>query len=106
MSWPPIPTLVRGAGGPIKVRVRVRPRGTDGEEVWGLWDDARRIITLDKSASRVHQWRVLFHELAHAALNDAGLENVLEQKAAETICDALATARVQEMRGELGIIDS
>lgn len=105
-SYPDIPTLIRGSGGPIRVRRRARPRGSDGSEAWGLWDSAQRLITIDKTAKPEHQWRVLFHELAHAALHDAGLDNILEAAAQETICDALATARIQEMRGELGLIDS
>lgn len=106
MTWPPIPTLVRGAGGPITVRRVKCPRGSDGEEAWGTWDEGRRAIRLDRNASPDHQWRTLFHELCHAAFDDAGLEAVLEDSAQEALCRAIATARIQELRGQLGIIDS
>lgn len=102
--WPVVPRLWRGAGGPITVRLRRRPKHEDGTEVWGLWDDAARRITIDGTAKREHQWRVLFHELTHAALHDSGIENLLEAKAVEAICDAISTARYQEMRGNLGLI--
>lgn len=105
-DWPPIPTLLRGAGGPITVRKRKKPRHKDGDEVWGLWDGAARRITIDSTAKIEHQWLVLFHELTHAALHDAGVENLMDDAGVEAICDAMATARIQEMRGELGVIDS
>ena len=105
MTWPAIPTLIRGAGGPIKVRCvkHVRPEGV---ECWGVWNDATRTIRLDKTALIEHQWRVLFHELAHAAIGDAGIENLFDEQGVETLCDALATARIQELRGQLGIMDA
>lgn len=104
-DYPPIPTLVRGSGGAIKVRraKRVRPSGV---EAWGVWNDAKRTIYLDKTATLEHQWRVLFHELTHAALHDAGIENLFDDRGVETLCDAMATARMAEFRGQLGIVDS
>ena len=103
-EWPPIPTLVRGTGGAIKVR-RLKKVKSAGVDCWGDWDDSTRTIRLDKTAVIEHQWRVLFHELAHAALHDSGLQNAFEDRAIEALCDAFATSRVQEMKGELGIID-
>lgn len=105
MTWPPIPSLIRGSSGPIKVR-RVKKAIANGQDCWGHWNDAKRLITIDKTAAIEFQWRVLFHELAHAALSDAGTENLMEDQAVEAVCDAVATARMQELRGELGIIDS
>lgn len=104
-DWPPLPTLIRGVGGPIKVR-RVRRAQVQGTPCWGVWDDAKRIITIDRTAKIEHQWRVLFHELMHAALHDAGIENLFDPKGIETLCDCVATARIQEMRGELGVMDA
>lgn len=105
-DYPDVPRLVRGVGGAIRVRLVKRPRHRDGAEVWGLWDDGKRLITIDATASREHRWRVLFHELAHAAIADAGIENVLDGSYVELLCDAFATARLCEMRGELGIVDA
>lgn len=105
-DYPPIPRLIRGTGGAIRVRLRRKPKHADGQECWGLWDDGKRLITVDSTASPEHRWRVLFHELAHAALADAGVENLMDGAATEAICDAMATARLQEFRGELGIVDA
>lgn len=104
-DWPPVPSLIRGAGGTIKVR-RVKKARVEGTECWGVWDDAKRIITIDKTAAPEHQWRVLFHELTHAALHDAGIENLFDPQGVETLCDCIATARIQEMRGNLGVMDA
>jgi Zn-dependent peptidase ImmA (M78 family) len=71
----------------------------DGTECWGIWDDSTRTILLDKSANRRHQWRVLYHELAHVALSDAGLDNGIGDELVEAICDAVATARMRERFG-------
>jgi hypothetical protein len=106
MIWPPIPTLVRGTGGTITVRCVKKVKHTDGTECWGEWDEAKRTIRIDKTAKPEHQWRVLFHELTHAALGDAGIENLFDPAGVETLCDALATARMQEFRGQLGIMDA
>ncbi len=105
MVWPPLPTLIRGAGGPITVR-RSRTVRPDGVDSWGVWIDSTRTIRIDKTARIEHQWRVLFHELSHAALHDAGLENAFEDKVVEAIADCMATSAIQIMRGELGIHDS
>ena len=106
MSYPPIPTLIRGAGGAITVRRVKRPRGSNGEDCWATWDDARRAIRLDRDAPLEHQWRVLFHELTHSALHDAGIENLLDDAGVEAICDAMASSRMAEFRGQLGIMDA
>jgi hypothetical protein len=58
---------------------------------------------MDRSAVPAHKWRVFFHEMVHAALDDAGLSNLLSADAVESICDAIATARLQELRGQLGL---
>ena len=104
MTWPAIPRLLRGAGGPIKVRLVKQVRRTL-PAAWGQWNDATRTIRIDKAATPEHRWRVLFHELTHAALNDAGIENMTNEAALEAFCDAIATAAIQAMRGELGMID-
>jgi hypothetical protein len=100
--WPPIPKRVRGAGGPIIIRTVKRCEGDTGA-AWGTWEPGTRIIRVERGAKPQHKWRVLFHELAHAAIDDAGIAHLLTADGQEAICDATATARIQEMRGELGI---
>lgn len=71
----------------------------DGSECWGIWDESIRTITLDKTATKRHQWRVLFHELGHVALDDSGLSNGMDASVVEAICDAIASARMRERFG-------
>ena len=49
---------------------------------------------------------LFYHEWMHAVLDDAGLSNILTKAVGESICDAAATARLQELRGLLGIFEA
>jgi hypothetical protein len=102
--WPAIPKTLRGTGGPIRVRQIQRVR-SEGEECWGTWSAEERIIRIERGATAEHKWRVFFHEWAHAALDDAGVSNLFSLDGNETLCDAIASARVQEMRGTLGLTE-
>ena len=110
-AYPKLPKRVRGAGGWIRVISVKRPgeyhdKGftvTHGEPCWGSWEPSTRTIRVEKGAPRAFQWRVYFHELTHAAIEDAGLHHLLADSSEETLCDALATARTQEMHGQLQI---
>lgn len=104
MRWPQIPKRLRGAGGPIRVRLIKRCKG-DAGAAWGTWEAGTRTVRLERGALPQHRWRVLFHELTHAALDDAGVGHLLSAEATEAICDAMATARLQEMRGMLGLAE-
>lgn len=95
--YPPIPKWAEAPGGPVEVRL-VDKLVHDGQECWGLYEPAERRITVVKT-SRPHQWRVYYHEWAHAALTDAGIDNALTEQIHEAICDALATARMRERFG-------
>ncbi len=101
ISWPAIPTRVEGAGGPITVKRVKRARSDDGKACWGTWDASKREIEIDRSPSREYQLHTLFHELTHAALDDAGIANLLSDAGQEAVCDAMATARMRELRGTL-----
>ncbi len=101
IKWPAIPASVEGAGGPIGIRKVKRARSDDGRACWGTWEPSTRTVELDRSASPQHQLRTLFHELTHAALDDAGVAYLLSEEGAETICEAIATARMRELRGTL-----
>ncbi len=101
IKWPAIPASVEGAGGPITVRLVKHARSDDGRVCWGTWEAATRTVELDRTASPEHQLRTLFHELTHAALDDAGVAYLLSDEGNETICEAIATARMRELRGSL-----
>ena len=101
MNWPPLPRLVHCAGGPVKVRRKKVLRASDGEDAWGLWEQDKRTIWVAKGLPLEQQWRVYFHELMHAVLTDSGLENLFPEQGVEVLCDAVATARMAELRGSL-----
>lgn len=96
--YPPIPKTAEGPGGSVEVRL-VRALHHGGQDCWGLYDPAERLISIDNSAGKAHQWRIYFHEWAHVALCDAGLDNALTHELHEAVCDALATARMRERFG-------
>lgn len=102
-KWPAIPKLIQGAGGPIAVRLVKRIHSEKDGDCWGQWDSGTRMVRLERSARIQHKWRVLFHELTHAAMDDAGIAYLLSTEACESICEAMASARVQEMRGLMGL---
>ena len=98
-TFPPLPKAISAPGGDVAVVLVDKLKHPDGTECWGIWDDSTRTISLDKSANRRHQWRVLYHELAHVALGDAGLDNGIGDELVEAICDAVATQRMRERFG-------
>jgi Zn-dependent peptidase ImmA (M78 family) len=96
--FPRLPRVVEAPGGTVTVTPRRRPKA-DGDEVWGSWDEGRRRIEIDSEAPLRHQWKTFYHELAHAALSDCGVDEILDEKAAEAVCDAIAIARMRERFG-------
>ena len=98
MTYPPIPESVESAGGTVRIELGEAPV-TDGLACDGLWDSARQVISLDASVPDRHRWRTYFHELTHVALTDSGLDELLEPKLHEAICNAVATARMRERFG-------
>jgi Zn-dependent peptidase ImmA (M78 family) len=97
-SFPPLPTVVAGLAGPIRVlrsdKVRV-----GGAAAWGYWEKGKRLIVIDRRAPMRQQWVAFFHELQHAALDDTGIDNIVSKKVAEAICDAVSSARMRERFG-------
>ena len=99
MKWPTLPRRVQCVGGPVVVRRRKGLLTEDKRDAWGLWDAEHRTIWIAPRLPREMQWRVYYHELAHATLSDSGLENVLLADAVEMLCDAVASARMVERLG-------
>lgn len=104
MRWPPIPKSVRGAGGPIRVKIvdaiepdAGKPAG-DNSVTFGIWEGHKRLIRIVNTVDLAFQWGVLYHELVHAALFDSGLTNLMSSENEEALCDAISTSRVAEMR--------
>lgn len=99
MKYPPIPKTVAMPGGDVTVVFKPHLKHGDGTECWGLWDISTRTIELLSTAPKRHQWRVLFHELTHAALDDSGISQGLTEQLEESLCEAVATARMRERFG-------
>ncbi len=99
MKYPPIPKTVEAAGGVIVVTFKPVLKHGDGSDCWGMWDPSLRTIELLSAAPKRHQWRVLYHELTHAALDDSGLSQGMTDAMQESFCEAMATARMRERFG-------
>lgn len=100
MKWPPLPRVVEGAGGPIRVvRVRGWVIADDGDICNGLYDHDTRTLRISSHIRGRQRWHTFYHECVHAALTDSGAWNELSERKAEVICDAIATARVRERFG-------
>lgn len=97
--WPPIPKVVEGAGGPIRVVVVRGPLVDDGDECIGLFRHETRTLLLSARLRGRQRWHTFYHELTHAAMTDSGLWNRYTVKQIEAFCDAIATARVRERFG-------
>lgn len=86
-----IPTRVRLAGGMVTVkRVKVTsapPR--DGEDVVGYSIFRPRVIEVVEDLPACVAWSTFYHEIAHFALYDAGVHNVLSESKIEAVCDAI-----------------
>lgn len=98
MKYPKLPTTVEMPGGRITVQT-VEPFEVEGQKCWGTWDQTTRTIRVDKTMPQSFQWNVYFHELAHVAIMDSGIDNLFSLEVHEALCDALATARYREKFG-------
>lgn len=97
-TYPKLPARFEMPGG--AVRIKTQPRLTvEGRGAWGVWDENTRTITVDTSATPAQQWRTLYHELAHVAFSDAGVDEMCTEPMVEALCDAVSTARMRERFG-------
>lgn len=99
MKYPSLPATVEAPGGTITIILKPTLRHPDGTECWGMFDLANRTIEIATAAAKRHQWRTLYHELCHAALDDSGISQGMTDSMQETLCEALATARMRERFG-------
>lgn len=97
--FPPLPRVVDAPGGPVTVRFGLALKDDEGKAALGHYEDRPRLITIDASEPRRHQWLILFHELAHVAIRDSGVGHALTDTVEEILCDAIATARMRERFG-------
>ena len=87
--YPAIPKSIGAPGGPIKVRLVARAKADDGAPAWGTWEPATRTICIERGAPIAHKWRVFWHEVTHAILDDNGIAELLTEQGAEAICQAM-----------------
>ena len=98
-EYPAIPKVIDAPGGKVRIVSKPKVIHEDGRECWGMYDESTRTITLSTAAQPRHLWKVLFHELVHVGLIDAGIDDLLDDKTHEAICNALSTARMREQFG-------
>jgi hypothetical protein len=96
VKYPALPTTVEAPGGTITVILKPTLRHPDGTECWGMFDLANRTIEIATAAPKRHQWRTLYHEWCHAALDDSGISQGMTEAMQETLCECIATARMRE----------
>jgi hypothetical protein len=99
VKYPALPKRLDAPGGAVTIVRVVGDLTAQGVACWGTWEPHTRTIEVSKGAPMAHQWKVLFHELAHVALDDSGLSNGLTDEMQEALCDAVATARMRERFG-------
>ena len=97
--YPPLPTLVEAPGGPVRIVLSSDLTDDDGVAASGHYANRSRTITIDAEEPRSFQWLVLFQELTHVAIIDAGIGNALTDASHEILADAIATARFRERFG-------
>jgi hypothetical protein len=99
MRWPALPTVVDAPAGAVKIRLVKSVTHDDGTVCNGIYDSEKRIVRIDRTLPPSHRWKVLYHEMVHVALLDAGLDNGLPDAMHEAIADAISSARIRERFG-------
>lgn len=95
--WPPLPTSLVGINGPAPVRLVHSTMG----DCMGQFHGGPRIIEVHGSLDGAMRWLSLYHEWTEMALWDTGLHYILDEKTKDGICDAVAAARLAELRARL-----
>lgn len=98
---PPLPPTVFSTHGEITVQVveDLRDPEEPKERLFGYWDPFARIISVRSGMHPTAMWLTLTHEQTHADLSDIGVKLSEEQE--ESVCNAIASARVAEMLAHL-----
>jgi len=91
---PPIPKKVWSVIGPIKVLKTNDLKSEAGHDLYGIWNNDKRTIEIDKGQPREDDWRALLHEWIHSVLADATVD--IEGKLEEDVCNAIAGALIAQ----------
>lgn len=95
--FPRLPASVSAPTGPVRIVVSSLDL-TDADS-YGHWHELTRTVTINSTLPRWQQWVTLYHELAHVALSDCGMDEMMPSESLEAICDAIAMARFRERFG-------
>lgn len=93
---PPIPSSAPTALGRIPI-TRVHDLQCNGAPAFGCFDRNKWTIELRDSMPLTLAWVSLYHEMAHAAFQSAGIE-FDDPKYEDQVADAIGEARTLEMR--------
>lgn len=89
------PDRVETVAGPVSIE-RIDKPVVDSIPVLGAWFWSKRKIVLAKGLSKEAEQHTLYHELCHVALDAAGTSYIMADSIHESVCDAIATARMHE----------
>lgn len=88
-----IPTKVYSQLGAVSVRMQpgMIEDKNENDAAFGKWNAVAREIVIDPTAADATQLITLFHEMVHVALWESGADNVIEERIAEVVCDAVGS---------------
>lgn len=96
-DWPPLPKVVQGLAGPIRILRPVTIAGGGKRKVvLGEWSMLERVIRVKATLSREVAWQTLLHELLHAAMDDGGVN--LPERLEEPVSDAGSSGMLHLLR--------
>lgn len=98
MKLPPLPKRIPSPLGPVKIVVTTPILSSKNDLCNGLWDHDARTISIDRTLESPVAWHTLFHELVHVAFTDSGIDNLLTEQMAESVCDTVASLLTSGMR--------
>ena len=95
IQWPPLPKVIQGLAGPIKID---RPMVVDPTDKFcaGQWVDLDRRVMVVSTANREAAWHLLVHELCHSWLDEAGV--LVPKCRQEATCQAIASGVLHLIR--------
>jgi Zn-dependent peptidase ImmA (M78 family) len=93
VNWPKLPAEVNGLAGPIRI---LRPVQMKDKDQTGEWDQEARVIRIKGTLTREAAWHTLLHELAHAAVDEAGV--TLPKRFEEPVAESVASGMLHVVR--------
>jgi hypothetical protein len=100
-TLPPLPKSVLTAQGEVPVLIveNLCDPADPTEKLFGYWDPFVRTISVRAGMHPTSMWLTLFHERTHADMAEIGVK--LSEDIEESVCNAIAAARMAELRASL-----